>query len=141
MHLSSVIFFSHILCFAISFFAFAQTEYTKSVSDVKSHTTNTNILKSTKLDFRAQLTWHNSGHKELGDKNETMGEATDNKRHETEEQETTEKPKCTDTYPYCYRYVKIYGLDPPFTLCDKDWFIRDGGKYGCKKSCNLCYLE
>ena len=45
---------------------------------------------------------------------------------------------CKDVYPYCDRYVKIYGLDPPFTLCDEDWFINGEGKYGCKQSCNLC---
>ena len=134
MRLSWTIFFTYIFYVAVSFISCAQTtlKYTKPRSNVIDHSTNTNILKSTKLAFKAQLKL------ELGDKTDTMGEATDNKHHETEEKESAEPHKCRDTYPYCDRYVKIYGLDPPFTLCDKDWFIRDGGKYGCKKSCNLC---
>ena len=49
-----------------------------------------------------------------------------------------DKHKCQDNSPYCLRFVKAYGLNPPFTICDKDWFITANGKYGCRESCGLC---
>lgn len=56
---------------------------------------------------------------------------------EVERRQTSSTP-CTDKSPYCISYIRIYGLDPPLTLCDDDWFISDDGWYGCKQSCNLC---
>ena len=134
MRLSSAISFSYLLCVAISFIEFVQTDskYTKLGSDVISNSINTNIRKITHVNLKTQQKL------EHGDNNENMGKSTDNEQKETEGEGTEETNKCRDKYPYCPRYVKIYGLDPPFTLCDKDWFIKDGGKYGCKKSCDLC---
>ena len=48
------------------------------------------------------------------------------------------RDKCQDNSPYCLRFVKVYGLHPPFTLCDQDWFTKAHGKYGCRKACALC---
>ena len=46
--------------------------------------------------------------------------------------------RCQDNSPYCSRFVKAYGLNPPFTICDQDWFTKSNGKYGCRESCGLC---
>ena len=45
---------------------------------------------------------------------------------------------CQDNSPYCRRFVKRYGLDPPFTICDQNWFTKVDGRYGCRKACALC---
>ena len=49
-----------------------------------------------------------------------------------------DKDQCKDNSPYCSRFVKVYGLDPPFTICDQDWFTKSDGYYGCRKACDLC---
>ena len=81
------------------------------------------------------------GNQYLGSNNGTTSDSKGSKQPEKEENDADIDKKCKDTYPYCYRFVNIYGVDPPFTLCDKDWFINENGKYGCKKSCNLCNSE
>ena len=37
----------------------------------------------------------------------------------------------------CQSYVKIYAKSN-YKICEKDWFVSDGGRYACKKSCGLC---
>ena len=52
----------------------------------------------------------------------------------SEEETTTAMPTteaCEDGNTFCESYVRINE-----DFCNKDWFI--GGKYQCKKSCNLC---
>ena len=38
---------------------------------------------------------------------------------------------------HCASYVRKYAKSR-YKICDKDWFVSDGGRYGCKKSCKLC---
>ena len=38
---------------------------------------------------------------------------------------------------FCISYVRIFA-NSNYKICEKEWFISDGGRYGCKKSCNLC---
>ena len=59
-------------------------------------------------------------------------------RYSNENSNKSDGNKCEDNSPYCTRFVKRYGLDPPFTICDQDWFTKADGKYGCRKACALC---
>jgi len=38
---------------------------------------------------------------------------------------------------WCKTYVETYA-NSHYKICEQDWFISDAGRYGCKKSCNLC---
>ena len=52
--------------------------------------------------------------------------------------DNSDRNKCQDNSPYCARFVEAYGLEPPFTVCDEDWFTNADGIYGCRKACALC---
>ena len=96
------------------------------------------ISKPTQKNFTLQEKLILDGNQYLGHNNGTTSDSTSSKQNGKEESDADIEKKCGDTNPYCHRFVKIYGIGPPFTLCDKDWFISDNGKYGCKKSCDLC---